>query len=384
MNDTIQSPGDGSTLTILLALLEADQANRELLADAAEAALDERKPEVASDLIGRIAAAGDLRPREVNLAALAALQSGEFEKVVKLLESLPGDAAGAPGVRFNLAWASAKMGDFDRALAALDGSVTQALPQAATLHVQLLHQAGHLDEASEAGRSYLTAHPENRDLMAAMSVLAIDLEDLELAEHCAAGAADHPDALTTLGTLALGREHATDALSLFDQAVTRDPTRPRAWVGRGLAKLLTGNGEDAAADIDEGAAMFGDHLGSWIAAGWAHFVRGDLKASRARFETALAIDPNFAETHGSLAVLAVVEGNPETARRESDVALRLDRQCYSAALALSLLAAGEGKHSAAQRIFARAAEVPVDASGRTIAAALASMGLGIGTSAPSA
>jgi tetratricopeptide (TPR) repeat protein len=164
---------------------------------------------------------------------------------------------------------------------------------------------------------------------------------------------------------------------MFERALEQNPGVPRAWIGLGLARMMTGDNAAAPADLDRGAEMFGTHLGSWIAAGWGYFVNGDIPTARARFETALALDDSFAETHGSLAVLDVLAGDVEEAKHKSEIALRLDRQCYSAALARSLLAASSGDQETARRIFERAASTPIDASGRTIGQALARMGLGL-------
>lgn len=213
--------------------------------------------------------------------------------------------------------------------------------------------------------------------MAAVSTLALDIEDEALAEQCALKAGGHPDGLTTMGTLALGRERATEAVTLFERALSGNAGLSRAWIGLGLAKMLTGESDKAAADIDHGADLFGDHIGSWIAAGWAHFVAGDLATSRARFDTAMALDANFAETHGSLAVLDLLGGDVAEATRKSDIALRLDRQCYSAALAKSLIAASGGDHVTAKRIFDHAARTPIGKNGRTIGQGLAKMGMGL-------
>jgi tetratricopeptide (TPR) repeat protein len=356
----------------LLPLLDADPDNLALLSDAAETALAERRPELAADLLDRYAAVAPLSPEASNLAGLAALQIGRFERAAGLFEQA---GASEGPVRYNLAFALAMQKAFDRALALLDDDLARALPQAAMLQVQILHQQGEFDRAAERAREYVAIHADYSPLMAVVSVLALDVEDEQLAAECAAKGGGHPDALSTLGTLALGEDRATEALDLFDRALDRNPAAPRAWVGRGLAKLLTGGTPTAAADLDRGAEMFGDHLGSWIAAGWAHFVNRDLAAARARFETALELDPNFAESHGSLAVLDLLEGDSEGARQRSEVALRLDRQCYSAALARTLLAAGSGDQAKARRIYETAVNLPVDASGRTIAQALATLGL---------
>jgi tetratricopeptide (TPR) repeat protein len=370
---TIESRAD-----LLSSLLESDPTNTALLAEAAEAALAERRPELAADLLERYARITPLSPGALNLAGLADLQRGRPAEAAALFQRLFDGGADEPGVRFNLAWSRAMLKEFDAALELLDEGTARALPQAAMLQVQLLHDRGQFEQAAELARTYVDLHPDHRGLMAAVSVLALDVEDKELAARCAAKAGDHPDALTTLGTLALGEDRATEALDMFDDALGRNQQVPRAWVGRGLAKLLSGQAESAPADIDKGAEMFGDHLGSWIAAGWAHFVNRDLAASRARFETALELDPNFAESHGSLAVLDLLEGRPDEARQRSEVALRLDRQCYSAALARALLASSAGDQDGARRIFELAVNTPVDGQGRTIAQALAKLGMSAG------
>ncbi len=368
----------GSRVDQLLTWLETDPRNTTLLAEAAEAALTERRPDLAADLLGRYAAIAPLPPRELNLQGLAALQSGDHPRAAEIFRTLFEAGSDDVGVRFNLAWAHAVMKDHAGALELLDEASARALPQAAMLHIQLLHELGDLDRAAELAHLYVELHPKHRGLMAAVSVLALDVEDEELAARCARQAGDHPDALAALGTLALGEERATEALDMFDQALGRNPQVPRAWVGRGLAKLLTGQTEGAPADIDKGAEMFGDHLGSWIAAGWAHFVNRDLASARARFETALQLDPNFAESHGSLAVLDLLDGRPEEARQRSEVALRLDRHCYSAALARTLLASSAGDQEGARRIFDLAVNTPVDDQGRTIGQALARLGISAG------
>lgn len=362
-------------LGVLLEFLESDPENLALISDAAEAALDEGDADTAASMLQRYAAIAPLPEAQTNLAGLAALRLGQYDVAGAFFERLLANGADDSALRFNLAWAWAMKKDLKGALSLLDDDVARALPQAAMLKVQILHQHGAFDEAAALAREYIEVHPDYAPLMAAVSVLALDVGDEALAARCAAKAGDHPDALSTLGTLALGEERATEALAIFERALDGNARAPRAWVGLGLAKLLSGQADTAAADIDRGAALFEDHLGSWIAAGWAHFVNRDMAASRERFETALRIDPNFAESHGSLAVLDLLEGNAESARQRSDVALRLDRQCYSAALAKSLLAAGAGDEAGAQRIYALAVNTPVDESGRTIAQALAKLGM---------
>ena len=362
-------------LSTLLGFLEADPTNQELLADAAEAAVDARDFETAAGLIERAAHLAPLTPRQTNLGGLAALQAKDFDRAADLFAELFASGVDDPGLRFNMAWARANRREFEAALADLDDTTARELPQAAMLRVQLFHQLGDVEAAIECAREYRDLHPDHEALMAAISVVAIDAEDEALAADAAARGGNHPDALATRGTLALGAQRATEAEAIFASALDRNSETPRAWIGLGLAKLLTGKPGEAPADIDRGAEMFGDHLGSWVAAGWAHFLAGDRAAARARFETALALDPTFAESQGSLAVVDLLEGKVDEAERRSEVALRLDRHSYSAALARALLAAGAGRPEEARRIFDVALSTPIDESGRTIAQALATMGL---------
>ena len=121
------------------------------------------------------------------------------------------------------------------------------------------------------------------------------------------------------------------------------------------------------ADLDQGASLFDDHIGSWIAAGWAYFVSGDLDASRARFERAHDIDHKFAESFGSLAVLDAVEGNTKEAQRKALTAVRLDRECFSATLAQTLLLSGAGNEHRAKELFEQALTTPIGKDARDLA-----------------
>jgi tetratricopeptide (TPR) repeat protein len=363
----------GSRFALLRQLLASDPGNRALVVDAAEAALDERRPADAAALLE--AAPAPFAPHESNLLGIAALQLGRHEQASAIFESLMASGNADDIVRANLAWARAMSGDKDGALALIDDALSEGRPEAAMLKVQLLHERGEFDEAAAHARGYVDRHPHHRGLLAAVSVLALDVEDAELALRTASAAGDHPDALATLGTLALRDDRATEALVLYDRALEGNHGVPRAWVGRGLARLLAGETEAAPADLDRGAELFGDHLGSWIAAGWAHFVNRDFAAARARFDKALALDPTFAESHSSLAVLDLLDGRTEEAERRCKTALGLDRECYSAALARSLLAAGRGDKEEARRVFEAAINTPVDREGRTIAQAMARIGI---------
>jgi len=358
----------------LLSYLEQDPGNAALLRDTAEAALDANDPAEAARLYSRLKDAGELSDADSNLWAIAAMRSGQpalaAETFAGLLAGRPDD----PALRFNLAWAQALCGDDEAARATLDaGTAAEALPQAALLDVQLLHRAGEFEVAAERAKAHLQRHGDYPPLLAAVSTLAMDVEDVRLARACAERAGEHPEALGTLAMLALGEQQPERAKAMFERSLALDDRAPRVWIGLGLAELAQGEIAAAAGHLDHGAELFGDHLGSWIAAGWAHLLAGDRAAARIRFERAVALDGSFAEAQGSLAVIELLEGERDAAERRIEVAARLGRQSFALAFARMLLSSAAGDTQAAQRIAEAALRQPVGPDGQTIAQILARM-----------
>ncbi|MEL7189586.1 MAG: hypothetical protein AAGK17_08560 [Pseudomonadota bacterium] len=168
----------------------------------------------------------------------------------------------------------------------------------------------------------------------------------------------------------MGEHKLDEAEAQFEQALATGQTNPRAQIGRGLVALARQDYARAAADIDQGAGQFGEHLGSWIAAGWAHLLAGDQGRARERFETALEADDTFAESHGALAVMDALSGDMEGAQRKAEIAKRLDRASFGAALAGVLIANASGDGETAQRILEKAMAVAVLPNGGTLEEAI--------------
>ncbi|KQM61730.1 MULTISPECIES: tetratricopeptide repeat protein [unclassified Sphingomonas] len=359
----------------LTSLLAHDPHNPHLLADTVEAAQAEGRWEAATSLLDRLAVVQPLAPAQIHAAGLAALQQRDWSAAEGWFARLIDDGIAPPPVRFNRAWALAMAGRGNEGLDLLDPETVADLPQAAQLRVQLLHDAGEMDAAMAQARESLERHGAHRGLNAAVATLATDMDDLSLARRCADAAGDHPDALVTLGTIALDQGDPTAAATQFADALARNPDAPRALVGSGLARIAAGGDADAAAvEIDRGATLFATHLGSWIAAGWTHFLRGDHTTARDRFDHVVELDDNFAEAHGALGVLDLLAGDAAAARRRIAVATRLDRDCFAAALGQVLLAQGEGNADRVQAILATALHAPIDETGRTLAQAMVQAG----------
>lgn len=359
----------------LMGYLAVDPQNLRLIDETAQAAVDAGAFGQALTILERRAAIAPHGPAQLNIEGLAAMARGDFESAVATFEGLIAENSADPALRFNLAWSRAMTGRIDEALSLLDPRTTAALARAAMLEVQLLHGAERHEEALAAAKTHIANHPIHRGLLAAASVIAIDMEDMALARACAEGGAGHPDAEATLGVLALAEDDPVSAATHFESALARSPNSPRALMGRGLVSLLKGEHAAGAEDLERGAAVFGDHIGSWVAAGWARLIAGDPQAARAHFEHALEIDPTFAETQGSLAVIAALEGNVTEAQRLTQTALRLDRKSFAGTLAHALIVQSRGDAANAHAIIERALHTPISPDGKTIAQSLARFGL---------
>ena len=354
------------TFERLSGYLAGDADNPNLLADCAEAALQAGLLDEASALYTRLDAIEPLAGALANQAGIAAMRAGDQPRAQALFARCLETANEQHGVEFNLAWSLALDKQFEASAALLTEEMTQSLPQAAMLSLQIDHELGHFEQAEEKLARFTAFHPDYPPLQAAASVLAMDIDDPALARKLAEQGGDHPDALTTLGTLDLGDRNLAAARRQFEQALATRSFTPRAEVGLGLVELAAGDAVAAAARLDKGAEQFGDHLGSWLAAGWAHFIAGDMDQARRRFETALAHDDTFGEAQGSLAVIELLQGEMESAKRRLDIARRLDRDAFSAALAAILWEQAEGRSENARKIFEKVASQPILPNGSTL------------------
>lgn len=361
-------------LTRLLGFLAKDPQNRSLREDAVSTSISERQFELAERLITE---APELSSVLLNQEAVVFLALGRFDEAATILDQLIEAGNDSAAIRFNLAWAKAMLGDFAAAHELLDDDAIAASPKGPALKIQAMHHLELYEDALAVGQGLAEKYPDNLALMGALATLAMDAEDVALSRHYAELAGDDPQGLAVLGLLTLEDQDPAASLPLFEKAIAQQPRNPRAWVGKGLGLMAQGQMAESASALDQGAALFEDHLGSWIASGWAHYLGGNPVQARASFERALAIDSNFAETHGALAVMELSEGNVEQAQHHCTVALRLDRNCLGGALAKSLLMEQEGNVAGAQKIRELAMWIPISADGKTLGQAIVAMTSGM-------
>jgi len=328
-----------------LRYLESDSSNVRLLADAIDAAIELRDTETGFGLVSRALSLQPGDPGSVYRKGCLELVAGKLDEAETTLRGLAA-ADPAPEVRVMLARVLLLKASYVEAKAELTAILPQLhrLPEAPGLYVRALHYLGEVKEAIEFAEGYLAGNPGDAQVLAMLSTLYVDSGDMQKAEAVAqravAARADIPEALTTLGTVALGAQRGEEASAHFTRALEQNPKSGRAWVGQGLTQMYSLDLDKAEPSLKHGVENMPSHIGSWHALAWCQLLKKDFSAAEASFSKSLELDRNFSESHGGLAVLAAMRGDTAKAKPLIERALRLDPQSFSGRFAQSIVLRG--------------------------------------------
>jgi Flp pilus assembly protein TadD len=335
--------------------LERDADNLELLAAAADAALDASQAERAIEHAQHALRIAPGHPQFSYRLAVALRRSRQPEQARDILTALTAAPGAHPVPLCELADLLFGRREFEACLEVLarleraDPAHRAVAAHAALLQTRALHHLGRIDEAIATAEAALADAaqgdaPPPPKLTAALATLYLDAERLTDAQrlHAAAVRAGEGDAeLDTVGGfLALAAEDSALARRRFEAALGAQPDDARAMLGAGLSAAVDNDLPGAIARLQEATRAMPTHLGTWNALAWMQLSSGELDAAEASLQRARDIDPTFSETHGGLAVIAALRGDREGAQRAMQRAQRLDRGSFSAAYAALLLEHG--------------------------------------------
>lgn len=146
----------------------------------------------------------------------------------------------------------------------------------------------------------------------------------------------------SVATVAANRVYRS-AVSVWENAVARDPGNARAWNNLGLALSDSDRPAEGESATARALSLRPDYADAWYNLGTLQGRDGRLASAEESLRRALALRPDRATTHGNLAVVLARRGRPAEARRHYEEAIRL-RPDYPAAnfnLAVLLLNAGD-------------------------------------------
>jgi tetratricopeptide (TPR) repeat protein len=348
----------------------------------------------AETLYRAILAAEPTHPDTLHMTGVLALQSGQAQAALRVLERAVAIDGQNPAFHTTLGQARLQLGQPEAALRSFQAAIglRADFVAAHSLAGLVLRQLGRLDEARAALE---TAIALGADLVAAMFHLGAILEEqgdrrgaIERYRQALALAPDFAEAELNLG-ICLAREgDAAGALPHLEHAAALRPELVEAHGALGNAFLELGQGKRAIAayrraiEIDPNAALVQFNLGNAFraegrleaalityrealsadprlvqAAINAGGVFGDLhrhtEAER-YYRQALAIDPNAALAHTGLSLVRRAQGAIDEAISEAERGVALDAHLPDTHSALGLCLQTLGKFDAAATAFRRA------------------------------
>jgi tetratricopeptide (TPR) repeat protein len=158
-------------------------------------------------------------------------------------------------------------GDSDQAVRLINEAAAAA-PQEAKYHINLsavLGQAGRRDEALETARQVVALHP------------------------------DYPEAHNNLGSGLVRLGHCEEALASYDRAIALRPNYDEAHYNRGVALQSLKRYEEAAASYQQTIALQTDYLEAYNNLGIVLAELGRFDEALANYEQVIALDPEYDE-----------------------------------------------------------------------------------------
>lgn len=241
------------------------------------------------------------------------LDLGQPASALKELELAEPLGRGEPKFLADLALARVRMGQFDRALAALEVLPEPLSPELLGLLAEARLGIGDEAGAEKALDEAAARDPEAAPLQLARARLALtrqDVADAEAALHRAL--ADEPEQLEALllqGRLSLLRGDAAAALASFERALAAAPARPDLLAAAAEAQLVLGRTDETQRLIERIEVVAPRAPQTGFLKGWLAALRGELATA----EQALT------------AVVHIAPRHPQALLLLAEVALRLEK-----------------------------------------------------------
>jgi Flp pilus assembly protein TadD len=344
--------------------LQQDPRNALLLAKAIELCL-------ADGLIDEAAAFADVGrsthrddARLVNLHGHVLLAQGRLDEAVRVFEPLLARHSD-PNVAYNLGLALHGLRRFAPARAVLAPHAERRGASVAliTLYLRVLHHLVDMDAALQMMSAGRAAWPPDARLMAVMSLVYLDGDELGEAvrlSSMALATGERPlEALIVAASAALVHGEVAGARRLFDEVIRMHPTDPRSLLGSGTAALIAGDASLARARLTQALEAGAPSSAAAQMLAWSNVMLGDLDQARQILQSALQEDGwstpgvqahhqgNSASLCGAMAVVCAMQDDRDAGELWRDRAREIDASEFTIELASAILC---GRPSDASRV----------------------------------
>jgi tetratricopeptide (TPR) repeat protein len=247
------------------------------------------------------------------------------------------------------------------ALAVLAGGVGCVRPSA-TARAQALVRQGHDDEAVEALKQRLSAHPDDVPARRLLIRLLGSSGDIALARTQVAELArwlphDDPTPYLELGH-ALELTHSYDeALQAYDEAAAIAPASPDGPREGGMRTAHWGEVEEARPRLEEALRRGAHDVETWHTLGLVRLHLNDYEGAAQAYRSGAEVDPKDASCWLGLATVGVAEGDPKLALDAYDQVVARSPRFASAQLGRAWALAQLGRRDEAGRALDLAQEL---------------------------
>ena len=156
---------------------------------------------------------------------------------------------------------------------------------------------------------------------------------------------DNTSAKLAWAELHLATGVTQDAVRLFDALTLDEDLAARAYQGKGIALLLTGDRDGGFASVQRALAENDMLSRSWSALGYYHDANSNWAEAVDAYDRALALDPDSAETYNNRGFSMMMQQRYGEAVEDLNHALRLDPELSLARENLRLTLAWQGDYA---------------------------------------
>ncbi len=240
--------------------------------------------------------------------ALCHFYSYRFDEAQKLFSELVDHIVTNRSSRLHLASIEHIQGSLSKAIKACKQLLEEEYDDNIDGYLAVIeYTATRLDSALERAQKVLQLNPHNVDAAAVMAIH--HTENLEVEE----------------------------AEAYYDIMIRYAPYDARGWHGKGLVYMQNGEQEKAIEYLQKSVDLLPLNTGLLVTLGWALINNSQYSEAQNIFHQSVQIDPNFAESHGGLAVALLMQRKTGEARVSINRAERLDKHSFAGIYARSLL-----------------------------------------------
>lgn len=260
--------------------------------------------------------------------ASARFRMGEVQKAHTLATEAAARAAGDPEVLCLLARTSLLSEKVEQAVAALDQAlaIDPAHPEASKLKATILAQRGDRQAAEKLLRHGLENHPDDPDLLAALSATYLEsglaAPALELSQQALELAPDRADLLALVGEQLAELGDNEKALGFIERAHLQEPANAVYLIRLADAQAGAGELTEAHRTAKRGIALFPNLLSAWASYVRIMIFRGEAQSALAEFVPVAKRHPDRTAALLTLAATYRIAGDPAQALRLMEPVIR--------------------------------------------------------------